>query len=146
MAASSVTEGGLIDEEGRDKGFPLGASWLSWPCVGCIGGRGHRQRVSRANSAMTVNGTAVKLHQYRVILQAIGKKRHLREHLKVASHQVWLHHVTFTKSVPVSRDTVPSSWPGLMPRSNTGVISNGSDTVCGGGWKPRKAHRWAQRP
>lgn len=34
----------------------------------------------------------------------------------------------------MSRDTMPSDWPGLMPRSNTGVISPHSGTVCGEGW------------
>lgn len=101
-------------------------------CVGCIGGPGQRQRVSRANGVRTVDMTAAKLYQY-CILQAIGKKGHLCEHLKVASHWVWRGHVTYTNSIPVSRDTVPSGWPGLMPKSYTGVISHRRDTVCGGG-------------
>lgn len=78
--------------------------------------------------------TAGKLDKYCVILQVIGKKGHLREHLQVASHWAWLGHVTFTKSIPTSRDTVPSGWPGLMPRSNTGVLSHCRETVCGGSW------------
>lgn len=52
--------------------------------------------------------TAVKLYQYCIILQALGKKGHHWEPLKVASHWVCQGHVTFTKSIPVSRDTVPS--------------------------------------
>lgn len=95
MAASPETEGGLRDEEGRDKDSLLRVSWPCWPCGGCIGVPGHRQQVSMANSVMTVDMTAVNVGQN--VLMG-----HLWEHLKVAGQRVWLGHVTFTKSTPVS--------------------------------------------